>query len=59
MDPNETETQTIAETENYIVWLAKEPDGENTYHIEVNNVTLHFFGEEWKEFLELMAKVKK
>lgn len=47
-------TQTIAETENYIAWKAKEPDGETTYHLELNNVTLHFFQEEWEEFLELV-----
>lgn len=47
-------TQTIAETENYIAWKAKEPDGETTYHLELNNVTLHFFREEWEEFLELV-----
>ena len=46
-------TETLAETENYIVWRAEEPDGETTFHIELNNVTLHFFEDEWKEFIEL------
>ena len=46
-------TNEIAETNNYIAWRAEEPDGEVTYHIELNNVTLHFFQEEWNEFLEL------
>ena len=46
-------THTIAETENFLAWRAEEPDGEVTYHIELNNVTVHFFEEEWKEFLEL------
>lgn len=50
---NEPRTETLAETENFIVWKAEEPDGELTYHIELNNVTLHFFEEEWQEFLEL------
>jgi hypothetical protein len=50
---NEPTTETLAETENYIVWRAEEPDGETTYHIELNNVTLHFFEDEWKEFIEL------
>jgi hypothetical protein len=50
---NEPVTETLAETENYIVWKAEEPDGETTYHIELNSVTLHFFEDEWKEFLEL------
>jgi hypothetical protein len=50
---NEPVTETLAETENYIVWKAEEPDGETTFHIELNNVTLHFFEDEWKEFVEL------
>jgi hypothetical protein len=50
----EPKTETIAETDNYLAWLAQEPDGEITYHLELNNVTLHFFREEWEEFLELI-----
>lgn len=53
----EPKTQTIAETENYLAWSADEPDGEKTYHLELNNVTLHFFMEEWTEFLELARKL--
>ncbi len=51
----EIETITLAETDSYLAWRAKEPDGENTYHLELNGVTLHFFEEEWQEFL-LLAK---
>lgn len=47
----------LAETENYLAWMAEEPD-ETTYHLDLNNVTLHFFEEEWKEFLELVRKLK-
>lgn len=47
------DTQVIAETENYLAWRADEPDGESTYHLELNNLTVHFFQEEWQEFLEL------
>ncbi len=50
---NEPKTDTLAETENYMVWKAEEPDGETTYHIELNSVTVHFFQEEWEEFVEL------
>ena len=53
MTENEPVTTTIAETENYLAWKAEEPDGETTYHLELNNVTLHFFTEEWQEFLKL------
>ena len=54
----EPKTQTLAETENYMVWKAEEPDGEITYHVELNNVTVHFFQEEWEEFLELAHILK-
>jgi hypothetical protein len=50
-------TETIAETDNYLAWKAEEPDGETTYHLELNNVTLHFFTEEWDEFLELVRNL--
>ncbi len=50
----EPETDVIAETDNYLAWRAEEPDGEITYHLELNNVTLHFFQEEWNEFLSLV-----
>jgi hypothetical protein len=52
-DNQEPITGTIVETENYIAWKADEPDGEVTYHLELNNVTVHFFQEEWNEFLQL------
>jgi hypothetical protein len=54
-DTPEPSTETIAETENYMAWKAKEPDGEATYHLELNNVTLHFFQEEWEEFKDLVG----
>lgn len=53
-DALEPTTNTIAETDNYLAWRAEEPDGETTYHLELNNVTLHFFKEEWQEFLDLV-----
>ena len=52
-------TETIAETENYLAWQAEEGDGETTYHLELNNVTLHFFTEEWNEFLDLVRSLVK
>ena len=44
----------IAETDNYLVWEVREPDDEITYHVELGAVTLHFFREEWDEFLQLI-----
>ncbi|MBI3173256.1 MAG: hypothetical protein HYZ25_06020 [Chloroflexi bacterium] len=55
---DEPKTETLAETENYLAWKAEEPDGETTYHIELNNVTVHFFEEEWQEFLQLAKLLK-
>ena len=55
---NEPRTETLAETDNYLVWKAEEPDSETTFHIELNNVTVHFFEEEWEEFLELAKLLK-
>jgi hypothetical protein len=45
--------ETLVETDNFTVWRAEEPDEETTFHLELNNVTVHFFMEEWEEFLEL------
>jgi hypothetical protein len=47
-------TTEIAETNHFLAWRAEEPDREVTYHLELNNVTLHFFQEEWDEFLDLV-----
>ena len=53
-DSQEPKTRTLAETDNYVSWKAEEPDGETTYHVELNNITLHFFQEEWDEFQSLV-----
>ncbi len=54
-------TQVLAETGDmhYQVWKAEEPDGETTYHLELNNVTVHFFTEEWEEFLRLIRLLER
>ncbi len=57
-NPPEIKTETIAETENYLIYTAEEPDGETTWNMELGTVTLHFFREEWREVLELMTQVK-
>ncbi len=53
------ETEVIAETDSFLAWLADEPDQESTYHLELNNVTVHFFEEEWQEFLALVEMLLK
>jgi hypothetical protein len=55
---NDPKTETIAETDNFMAWKAEEPDGETTFHIELNNVTVHFFEEEWNEFIQLVRDLK-
>ena len=55
---NGPQTETIAETDNFLAWKAEEPDGETTYHIELNNVTVHFFEEEWNEFMQLVKSLE-
>ncbi|MGD8455922.1 MAG: hypothetical protein PVF83_06020 [Anaerolineales bacterium] len=50
----ELEIKTLAETENMAAWQADEPDGETSYQLQLNNVTVHFFQEEWDEFLALI-----
>ncbi len=56
-DEQEVITTVLAESQNFLVWKADEPDGEQTFHLELGVVTLHFFGEEWDEFLDLMQKL--
>lgn len=55
----EPETNVLAETDEYMAWTADEPDGETTYHLELNNVTIHFFKEEWDEFISLARLLLK
>ncbi|MBT3322952.1 MAG: hypothetical protein HN392_11785 [Anaerolineae bacterium] len=57
-EAKEPKTSTLSETKNYALWKADEPDGETTYHLELNNVTVHFFEEEWQELLALMSNQK-
>ena len=51
--------QVLAESENFNVWRTQEPDGETTYHLELGLVTVHFFTEEWQEFLKLIGEARK
>lgn len=48
------QTERVIESENYEVWISHEPDGETVYHVELEAVTLHFFREEWHEFIALI-----
>jgi len=52
-------TENLAESGNFLIWKAEEPDGEATYHLELGQVTVHFFKEEWQEFIELLQTIKE
>ena len=52
-------TEEIFRTENFSAWKAFEPDEEVTYHIEFGKVTVHFFVEEWQEFMEFTTELVK
>ena len=58
MTDDSISTTTLAETQNFMIYRADEPDGEATYHVELGQVTVHFFKEEWEEFLTLARMVK-
>jgi hypothetical protein len=58
MNDNEnTNIETIAETENYVAWTDTDENGETVYHLELSTVTVHFFKEDWDELLGLMDEV--
>jgi len=47
------DNNTIAETENFIVWVTNDHD-ETAYHIELGGISLHMTTEEWNEFVVLI-----
>ena len=55
----DTKVKTIVETDDCFAYTAEEPDGEITYHLQINNITLHFFNEEWQIALKFLKEVVK
>lgn len=55
---DEPKIEVLVETDNYSVWKAEEPDGETTYNLNLNNVTINMFQEEWDEFIQLIKQLK-
>jgi len=47
----------LAETDHFNLVRTQEPDGETTYHLELGNVTVHFFPEEWVEFVKAIREL--
>ncbi len=54
---SENAVKVLAETDLYGVLLTYDEAGEKVYHLELENTTVHFFAEEWDEFLELIKQV--
>ena len=47
----------LAETEQFNLIRTEEADGETTYHLEMGNVTVHFFREEWQAFVKVINEL--
>lgn len=58
-DYSDIPTETLAESENFVLWVSEEPDGEIVYHIDMGAVTLHFFQEEFDELLRMLKSIKR
>lgn len=50
---NDQDVEVLAETENFILWRAKEDDAGYIYHLELGGVSLHLLPEEWEELVVL------
>ncbi len=57
-DDNSRSTNVLSETDNYVIYTAEEFEGETTYHVELDKITLHFFKEEFEELVQLVKAVK-
>jgi hypothetical protein len=54
----ETPLVVLAETESYAI-LVSEEEGEHVFNIELGNVTLHLYQDEWEELVELVNAAQK
>ena len=59
MMPSNSEPEAIAQTENFVIWMVQDADGEPLYHLDINNLVVRFFTEEWDEFKTFAAKFAK
>ena len=57
-DQDDVPLTMLAETERFAVLLGEDLDGEQIYNIELGNVTIHLFVDEWKELLELIDEAR-
>lgn len=57
-DESNIPTQTLAESENFTIWVSEEPDGETVFHIDVGAVSLHLFEEEFLDLIKLLGNIQ-
>ena len=55
--PESVPSDILAQVEDFVVWMSTEED-ESVYHLELGNVTLHFFQEEWENLVELITTIE-
>lgn len=55
---DDKELEPLVETENYAVLRATSEEGEVIYHVELFNFTVHFYQEEWNEFVALINEAQ-
>lgn len=53
----ESSIDILAETDLFNLVRTVEADGETTYHLELGNVTVHFFREEWEAFVKAINEL--
>lgn len=56
-DHDDVRIETLAESENYAIWVSHEPDGETVFHVDVGMATLNLLKEEWEELVALIRGV--
>lgn len=52
----EVRIEPLVETENYEVVRVTDAEGQVVYHLDLFNLTIRFFEEEWDEFVGLIVE---
>lgn len=53
---DEVRIEPLVETENYEVVRVTDPEGQVVYHLDLFNLTIRFFEDEWDEFVGLIME---
>ena len=54
---SEAKYEVLAETEMSEIFATQDEEGQVLYHLELGNVTIHLFPEDWEDLLDLMMQV--